>query len=53
MLVWLFKLQEQEGPKEKLEQKGVRALVVEDNLINQRLITILLQEYDLKVSNGL
>jgi len=47
-----FKLQEQEGPKEKLEQKGVRALVVEDNLINQRLITILLQEYDLKVSTA-
>jgi len=47
-----FKLQEPEGPKEKLEQKGVRALVVEDNLINQRLITILLQEYDLKVSTA-
>jgi signal transduction histidine kinase/CheY-like chemotaxis protein len=47
-----FKLQEPEGPKEKLEEKGIRALVVEDNLINQRLITILLQEYDLKVSTA-
>jgi len=48
----VFKLQETEGPKEKLSQKGVRALVVEDNLINQRLISILLQEYNLKVSTA-
>jgi CheY-like chemotaxis protein/nitrogen-specific signal transduction histidine kinase len=47
-----FKLQEHEGAKEKLNQKGARALVVEDNLINQRLISILLQEYDLKVSTA-
>ena len=47
-----FKLQEPEGAKEKLNQKGVRALVVEDNLINQRLISILLQEYDMKVSTA-
>jgi len=47
-----FKLQEAESPKERLNQKGVRALVVEDNLINQRLISILLQEYDLKVSTA-
>lgn len=36
-------------------QRGVRALVVEDNLINQRLITLLLKEYGLQVnavSNG-
>ncbi len=45
-----FKLEEPEGAKEKLTQKGVRALVVEDNLINQRLISILLQEYDMKVA---
>ncbi len=34
----------------------IKALVVEDNMINQRLIQILLQEYDIKVStaaNGL
>ena len=47
-----FKLQEPEGAKEKLNQQGMRALVVEDNLINQRLISILLQEYDLKVSTA-
>ncbi len=47
-----FKLQEPEGAKEKLNQKGIRALVVEDNLINQRLISILLQEYDMKVSTA-
>ncbi|MBU1641793.1 response regulator [bacterium] len=47
-----FKLQEPEGAKEKLNQQGLRALVVEDNLINQRLISILLQEYDLKVSTA-
>lgn len=36
-------------------QKGVRALVVEDNLINQRLIKLLLKEYGIivtAVSNG-
>lgn len=47
-----FKLQEPESAKEKLNQQGLRALVVEDNLINQRLISILLQEYDLKVSTA-
>jgi len=45
-------------PKEKSLslQKEVKALVVEDNLINQRLIQILLQEYGIDVetaSNGL
>jgi len=36
-------------------QRGVRALVVEDNLINQRLIKLLLKEYGIQVtavSNG-
>lgn len=36
-------------------QRGVRALVVEDNLINQRLIKLLLKEYGISVvtvSNG-
>ena len=47
-----FKLQEPDGAREKLNHKGIRALVVEDNLINQRLISILLQEYDLKVSTA-
>jgi len=47
-----FKLDEPESQKEKLNEKGVRALVVEDNLINQRLISILLQEYDLRVTTA-
>jgi len=47
-----FKLQDTEGAKAKLNQKGIRALVVEDNLINERLISLLLQEYDLKVSTA-
>jgi len=47
-----FNLQEPEGAKEKLNQKGLRALVVEDNLINQRLISILLHEYNMKVSTA-
>jgi signal transduction histidine kinase/CheY-like chemotaxis protein len=37
------------------KHRGIHALVVEDNLINQRLIKLLLQEYGLKVlatSNG-
>ena len=46
-----FKLQDSDT-KEKLNDKGIRALVVEDNLINQRLISILLQEYNLKVSTA-
>ena len=48
----VFKLNESTTAKEKLSQKGIRALVVEDNLINQRLISILLQEYDMKVSTA-
>jgi len=47
-----FNLQEPEGAKEKLNQQGLRALVVEDNLINQRLISILLHEYNMKVSTA-
>lgn len=45
------------GNKNRLQIKDkIDALVVEDNLINQRLIKILLQEYDINVStasNGL
>ena len=47
-----FKLNETSSAKEMLSQKGIRTLVVEDILINQRLISILLQEYDLKVSTA-
>ena len=40
-------------PKRKMyENEGFTALVVEDNLINQRLIKILLQEYNLKVTTA-
>ena len=46
-----FKLQDSDT-KEKLNERGIKALVVEDNLINQRLISILLQEYNLKVSTA-
>jgi len=48
----VFKLPTQDNTKEKLTNRGMRALVVEDNLINQRLITILLQEYNLKVTTA-
>ena len=46
-------------PAEKMEEiqhERIRALVAEDNLINQRLIKILLQEYNIEVTavdNGL
>ena len=43
------------APELKLKEE-IKALVVEDNLINQRLIQILLQEYNIQVttaSNGL
>ena len=47
----------QEKQEEKLQiREEVVALVVEDNLINQRLIQILLQEYNIRVttaSNGI
>ncbi len=42
-----------EKSKEKVALKNeLRALVVEDNLINQRLIKILLKEYDIIVSTA-
>ncbi len=47
----------EEKVEDKLNiRKEVKALVVEDNMINQRLIQILLQEYDIAVttaSNGI
>lgn len=50
-----FEAKREEVAELNLKHK-LKALVVEDNLINQRLIQILLQEYDIKVStaaNGL
>jgi len=51
---------ESKFPKQNISElklkEEIKALVVEDNLINQRLIQILLQEYNIKVttaSNGL
>ncbi|MFT7860731.1 MAG: response regulator [Sulfurimonas sp.] len=49
-------VKEEKEEKFSLEEEHVSALVVEDNLINQRLIKILLQEYNVQVttaSNGL
>lgn len=47
-------VKESQAPVQQI-QKGVNALVVEDNLINQRLIKLLLKEYGISVvavSNG-
>jgi len=56
----LYRVHNFETKREEVGQINLKhrlkALVVEDNLINQRLIQILLQEYDIKVStaaNGL
>ena len=38
--------------QKRYKKEGISALVVEDNLINQRLIKILLQEYNLKVTTA-
>ncbi len=54
-LVQVFKLPRTEDAKTQIGRKHVRALVAEDNLINQRLIRIMLQEYGIAVrtaSNG-
>ena len=52
----LYNLDQEETKQEKLQvEDKTKALVVEDNLINQRLIQILLQEYNIVVetaSNG-
>ncbi|MEJ2414158.1 MAG: response regulator, partial [Sulfurimonas sp.] len=50
----LNKIELQTKPKEefKLEPEHVSALIVEDNMINQRLIKILLQEYNLDVKTA-
>ena len=51
-----FEAKAEESPAELNLKHRIKALVVEDNLINQRLIQILLQEYDIKTStaaNGL
>lgn len=54
-LVDVLRLVKDEIPVMAQLQRGIHALVVEDNLINQRLIKLLLKEYGLSVvttSNG-
>ena len=54
-LVEVLRLPKEEVPVIAQLQQGIYALVVEDNLINQRLIKLLLKEYGLSVvttSNG-
>lgn len=54
-LVEVLRLAKEETPVTAQLQRGFHALVVEDNLINQRLIKLLLKEYGLSVvttSNG-
>ncbi len=55
-LTKVFKLPKRETKMEEIKAERIRALVAEDNLINQRLIKILLQEYNIDVltaMNGL
>ncbi len=54
-LAEVLRLTQKEVPVIAQLQRGIHALVVEDNLINQRLIKLLLKEYGLSVvttSNG-
>lgn len=54
-LVDVFNLPKEEDVLAPKLQRGINALVVEDNLINQRLIKLLLKEYGIQVkavSNG-
>jgi signal transduction histidine kinase/CheY-like chemotaxis protein len=54
-LVKVLNIPQSEPPAVPQIQRGVNALVVEDNLINQRLIKLLLKEYGISVvtvSNG-
>ncbi len=55
-LISVYKLPKPVDAIDKIQSRRIRALVAEDNLINQRLIKILLQEYNIDVmtaSNGL
>ncbi|MEA3373328.1 MAG: response regulator [Campylobacterota bacterium] len=48
-LTQFFKLAKSETKMEEIKAEPISALVAEDNLINQRLIKILLQEYSIDV----
>jgi len=51
-LTQVFKLPIPQMVSTKYVKEGISALVAEDNLINQRLIKILLQEYNIKVTTA-
>lgn len=54
-LIEIFNLPQESAALTPQFQRGINALVVEDNLINQRLIKLLLKEYGIQVtavSNG-
>jgi len=54
-LIHVYKLPKPVDTMDKIQNERIKALVAEDNLINQRLIKILLQEYNIDVvavSNG-
>jgi CheY-like chemotaxis protein/nitrogen-specific signal transduction histidine kinase len=48
-----FELKEEKVQEELKLKNEIKALVVEDNMINQRLIQILLQEYNIHVSTAM
>lgn len=51
-LAHVFKIPKEKSKIANLHKDALRALVAEDNLINQRLIKILLQEYGLRVTTA-
>lgn len=48
----IFNILEREKVASKLPKKSIKALIVEDNKINQRLIKLLLEQYNLSVSTA-
>ena len=51
-LIHVYKLPKPVETMDKIQHERIRALVAEDNLINQRLIKILLQEYNIDVTTA-
>ena len=51
-LINIYKLPKPVDAMDKIQNERIRALVAEDNLINQRLIKILLQEYNIDVTTA-
>ena len=52
-LTHVYKLPKTVTKMEEIRQERIRALIAEDNLINQRLIKILLEEYNIEVITAL